>query len=597
VGAPSDIERLIELGLNRYGAGDIDGALLMWEEALAIDPDNARALSYVDYVRLHYELLSERQPEVTQGEDEPFAIEEEPEYQIEITPGELPQDAPRESQPSVADVAVDAGWFDEESTHDAGSRLATQPVQHDAGSSPSIELDAGTQFELHADMPSLELEADEPPEPPRRAPSEINFEDATREYYGSPTKPAMPAGTAEAVPIVETPSDTSNSGAIEFGNEYTGGFTQDQGTPGFTTQETEIRKRDFGFVQPTAPSTGSSPTLDMEKTTERPPFAHTPREEDLLAGLPTPRPAPPPPVIDSSLLETQDIPLVAAHDELPNPKAVTREMPGSQRLPSKSTPPKNTREMPEPSRAPARRDSADLSQAEVMLSHSRTEDFNPAKIDIGAPTRDLGLRPPAPRPQLTNPDDEDAPTKQSDVRAIRQAAARDDGRVRVDTDVTDPGRGPQLDPIEAAAAEILDEVDAAAPADETPDDQTRRRINALLERAVAWSSAGEVERAVAAVDLALNEDPNSALAQKLLTRHRDAITGVFQSYLGDLERMPQLARPLHELQDAPINPRAAFLLSRIDGTLTIDELLDVSGMPRLEAYRHICQLYLRGILR
>jgi hypothetical protein len=39
------------------------------------------------------------------------------------------------------------------------------------------------------------------------------------------------------------------------------------------------------------------------------------------------------------------------------------------------------------------------------------------------------------------------------------------------------------------------------------------------------------------------------------------------------------------------------LLSRIDGTLTIDELLDVSGMPRLEAYRHLCQLYLRGILR
>ena len=59
----------------------------------------------------------------------------------------------------------------------------------------------------------------------------------------------------------------------------------------------------------------------------------------------------------------------------------------------------------------------------------------------------------------------------------------------------------------------------------------------------------------------------------------------------------QLAKSLQELQSAPINPRAAFLLSRIDGTLTIDELLDVSGMPRLEAYRHLCQLYLRGILR
>ena len=64
-----------------------------------------------------------------------------------------------------------------------------------------------------------------------------------------------------------------------------------------------------------------------------------------------------------------------------------------------------------------------------------------------------------------------------------------------------------------------------------------------------------------------------------------------------MDRQPQLAKPLHELQNAPISPRAAFLLSRIDGTLTVDELLDVSGMPRMEAYRHLCQLILRGILR
>jgi hypothetical protein len=72
---------------------------------------------------------------------------------------------------------------------------------------------------------------------------------------------------------------------------------------------------------------------------------------------------------------------------------------------------------------------------------------------------------------------------------------------------------------------------------------------------------------------------------------------VFQAFLGDLQRQPVLARPLHELAAAPISPRAAFLLSRVDGTLSLDEILDVSGMPRLEAYRYLCQLFLRGILR
>jgi hypothetical protein len=117
-----------------------------------------------------------------------------------------------------------------------------------------------------------------------------------------------------------------------------------------------------------------------------------------------------------------------------------------------------------------------------------------------------------------------------------------------------------------------------------------------MRRATLWASV-DPDRAVAAVDLALAEDPNSALAQKLIYRNRDTIMNVFQAFLGDLERQPELARPLHELASAPISPRAAFLLSRVDGTLSLDEILDVSGMPRLEAYRYLCQLLLRGILR
>ncbi len=151
--------------------------------------------------------------------------------------------------------------------------------------------------------------------------------------------------------------------------------------------------------------------------------------------------------------------------------------------------------------------------------------------------------------------------------------------------------------IDARAIEILDEVDEGQPQTEPKDDRTRRRITSLLDRATEWHRAGDLAKAVSAVDLALSEDPNSALAQKLIHRNRDTIMTVFQGYLGDLERAPTLARPLHELGSAPISPRAAFLLSRIDGTLSVDEILDVSGMPRLEAYRYLCQLLLRGIIK
>jgi len=187
VGAPprSDIDRLIELGLNRYGAGDLDGALLMWEEALAIDPHNARANSYLDYVRGHYEELSISEPAITSGEDEPFAIHEEPEYQIEITPGQL---IARESQPMLADDdPIDAGWFDDEATHDAGARLSND---------------------------TLELEADEPPPPP-----EVNFDDATREYYGAPTRPSSPRPSQSE--YVDAPHSEFEHGEYTFSGNLT----------------------------------------------------------------------------------------------------------------------------------------------------------------------------------------------------------------------------------------------------------------------------------------------------------------------------------------------------------------------------------------
>jgi hypothetical protein len=210
---------------------------------------------------------------------------------------------------------------------------------------------------------------------------------------------------------------------------------------------------------------------------------------------------------------------------------------------------------------------------------------------IHQPTRDLGIRPKRASSQV----DEEEPTKQADVRAIRRHAARNESRAVAEGTKKDVALA--SDPVSARSAQILDEVDAGAPAGETKEDRTRRRITELVDRAQAWNGLSELDKAITALELALSEDPNSALAQKLIHRNRDTIMAIFQSFLGDLDRQPALARPLHELASSPISPRAAFLLSRIDGVLTLDEILDVSGMPRIEAYRHLCQLFLRGILR
>ena len=189
----ADIDRLIDEGLKRYGSGDLDGALEAWEDALALEPDNPQANSYVDYVRQNYDILA-TDSGVAVTDSPVFGIEPEPEYTIEITAGEV---TPPSGEPLIDDL--DTGWFiDDDDPH----------TVH-VGGAPS------------GDKPrTVELEADEPPS------QGISFDETTREYYNQ--KP---------------PTD-------EFADEPS--FRGEPTPVGFAAQETEIKPRNTGFVQPVA---------------------------------------------------------------------------------------------------------------------------------------------------------------------------------------------------------------------------------------------------------------------------------------------------------------------------------------------------------
>ncbi|HZS41250.1 MAG TPA: hypothetical protein VFF06_30685 [Polyangia bacterium] len=66
---------------------------------------------------------------------------------------------------------------------------------------------------------------------------------------------------------------------------------------------------------------------------------------------------------------------------------------------------------------------------------------------------------------------------------------------------------------------------------------------------------------------------------------------VYKAAIGGLDR-----RPRHGQVTPDLDPRSAFLLSRLDGSLTIEDLLDVSGMPRLEATRILALMIARGVV-
>ena len=606
----TELDRLIEEGLTLYGQGDLDAALLIWEKALLLDPENPQANSYVDYVRSNYEMLTS---DAAPSADAPFAIgDDEPEYHIEIAPGDIkPGGAPMYMDPT------DEGWPMTEEPQ----RTGMPPIRN---SESEQTLDKVIDEDPGLPSPMLEMEADEPPErepPARRDPrepaesSEVGFEDATREYQPSREKELQAA--MRELERARDRDGNPEEATSEFNSEIgTGSFSQ-------ASQTTGIKKRDLGFVKPAEPPPDPDDLPGPPPTVQRP-RALSKQPPELKMTLRTPVAEDPPPTNaapgSDDLALAEEAPPDDLISSLPSPKPshITRDMPEPLVRPASTTVGPSTRAFlekldaaepdlppevsvsfhtaptrehhfasPQLTETPPERNTntRDFSEKPTQEIHNRP----PAESDplVSAPTRELGLRAMVASPRAPT---EDEPTRTKQPLDLSKVAVETAEGTR--SDIVLP-----FDPIDARSQQILAAVDEGAPASEVKDDQTRRRISALLERATDWSKGGELDRAVAAVDLALSEDPNSALAQKLIHRNRETIMSVFQSFLGDLNRQPMLARPLHELAAAPISPRAAFLLSRIDGSLSLDEILDVSGMPRLEAYRHLCQLYLRGILR
>jgi serine/threonine protein kinase len=153
-----------------------------------------------------------------------------------------------------------------------------------------------------------------------------------------------------------------------------------------------------------------------------------------------------------------------------------------------------------------------------------------------------------------------------------------------------------FDPIDARSQELLEHLDVDAPPDETLGARAYRRVETLLGRAVAFAGLGEMDKAVTAVELALDEAPRTQAVQQLLQRHIDTIIAVYEAMLEGPYRTPALVRRMNELAPVELEPRARLLLPWIDGKTSIRDLIVRSGMQRLEAYHHLCQFLLRGII-
>ena len=98
-------------------------------------------------------------------------------------------------------------------------------------------------------------------------------------------------------------------------------------------------------------------------------------------------------------------------------------------------------------------------------------------------------------------------------------------------------------------------------------------------------------------ELILGRTPDNEQAQRIATSCRARLIQLYSSKLGRLDRVVLVALGDSQLRWLGLDHRSGFLLSRIDGQSTVDELLDICGMPRLEGLKTLAYLLERGAIR
>jgi hypothetical protein len=98
-------------------------------------------------------------------------------------------------------------------------------------------------------------------------------------------------------------------------------------------------------------------------------------------------------------------------------------------------------------------------------------------------------------------------------------------------------------------------------------------------------ATGDFSGALVVAEGILQTEPAHEEALRYQHRCSETLSQMYLARLGSLTQVVRVAVDRDQIRWLSLDHRAGFLLSLVDGTSSIEELLDVSTMPRLEALR------------
>jgi len=163
-----------------------------------------------------------------------------------------------------------------------------------------------------------------------------------------------------------------------------------------------------------------------------------------------------------------------------------------------------------------------------------------------------------------------------------------------DPGFSSPGFSLEL-PDPGSSSEALDLVVSRIPASSIAPAEPSRAPDPLAELRERYA-LGDFSGALTIAEGILEDDAENADVQRYAESCRDVLMQMYAARLGSMDQIPTVSVPQEQLRWLTLDHRAGFLLSHVDGVSSLEEILDISGMPHLEAMRIIYDLLQQRVI-
>lgn len=109
-------------------------------------------------------------------------------------------------------------------------------------------------------------------------------------------------------------------------------------------------------------------------------------------------------------------------------------------------------------------------------------------------------------------------------------------------------------------------------------------------------AVGDFTGALVVAESILDSEPDDEDAKRYAQSCRQVLTQMYSARLGSMDQVPSVVVPADQITWLSLDHRAGFLLSLVDGISNIEEILDVSGMSRLDALRIMYTLAQQNVI-